>query len=454
MTPVISYGDFVEERYLGNSPSARYMYEYLQRLDAKTVVVEEEYVDREFLKDYAKFYSRTYRNVPRYTTRYHFFSGEFTEDTLKRYLQKPEYMFNWLRERNHETLKEIYLGFAIKKPITDRYSQPLLGRTVVRANSDSSSEGLKHFFVKSMVKISLFGIKMEMNTLPFINQDKGVGVCASAAIWTINNALNSLFGIPVLQSLAEITENAHKQPGLSRTFPSQGLNPYQIINYFKNNYLDVEVFNAKGGFFERLVKAFIDANMPIMAILQMHRNGDEKQPDYHAVVITGYKYDSERRAVVGVYVHDDQIGPYVGVDVIVGDDKNIELKYEWNNMGYKEIVLTNLVIPVYPKIRLGLSRVYEYANQKIGLNPGYSYTVSLRMIGDYKEHIWKDVGEIHWWAVNEDTLTPRTKEEFLETNMPRFLWIINVYRGDKHIADVGVDATAVHPNVLFQLYLE
>ena len=114
MAPVIPYKDFVKERYLGESPSAKYMYKYLQELDAKTVVVEEEYVDREFLKDYAKFYSRAYRSVPRYTTRYHFFSEEFTEDTLKKYLQKPEYMVNWLRERNHGTLEEIYLGFVIK----------------------------------------------------------------------------------------------------------------------------------------------------------------------------------------------------------------------------------------------------------------------------------------------------------------------------------------------------
>ena len=421
-------------------------------------------MDGEFLRDYARFYSRAYGSIPRYTMRYHFFSEEINEEEFKNILSNSTYLKEWLGKKGYESLEDVYLGFVVKKPVKDQNSQPLLGRTAVRPYCESSDEGYKRVFIKSKINLSLFGIPLTVETTPFINQDEGVGVCAAAAIWITNGLLNASFGLPPEQSLAEITEMAHRHPGLSRTFPSQGFNIYQVIHYFKSHSLDVEVVNVKesrrvnSNFFMRFVKAFVDANIPVIAVLNMYQNRNDESPaGRHAAVITGYKFDPRTRRVVALYVHDDQIGPYAKVSFSLDDDgKSIEWKYEknseWNDMGYTKISVPLLIVPVYPKIRLAFSKVYGYADELLRRYSGYEYDISLKNVRDYKQYLWMTQKKFWWHEPYEKMLVPRTKWELLELNMPRFLWIIRTYKKDRHVADVVLDATAVHPRVLFNVY--
>ena len=72
---------------LGTSPQSEYLYDYLLNKHTKTCVIEENYVDKDYLIDFAKFYSRSYNIDDKYTTRLHFFSEVFTKDDLIRCLK-------------------------------------------------------------------------------------------------------------------------------------------------------------------------------------------------------------------------------------------------------------------------------------------------------------------------------------------------------------------------------
>ena len=76
-------------RILGDSPDIDasaledklhlvYFEEYFAALKAKTIVVETEYVDRDFLEDYAGYYVRCFTKYRRKCRRLHFFNLAFS----------------------------------------------------------------------------------------------------------------------------------------------------------------------------------------------------------------------------------------------------------------------------------------------------------------------------------------------------------------------------------------
>ncbi len=68
----------------------QYFAEYFASLEAKTIVVELDYFDRDFLEDYAAYYVRCFEQYSRTTTRLHFFDAEFTEDQFRETLSVPD----------------------------------------------------------------------------------------------------------------------------------------------------------------------------------------------------------------------------------------------------------------------------------------------------------------------------------------------------------------------------
>lgn len=60
---------------------AVYFEEYFgaEGVNAKTIVVEQEYVDRDFLEDYSSYYVRCFADYRRICSRLHFFDFAFTQ---------------------------------------------------------------------------------------------------------------------------------------------------------------------------------------------------------------------------------------------------------------------------------------------------------------------------------------------------------------------------------------
>jgi len=74
------------QNFFRESFQASYLYKYLSKLNARVLINEAEYIDRDFIIDYQKFYSRSFDRIDKFTRRIHFFSSEFTDKDLEQWL--------------------------------------------------------------------------------------------------------------------------------------------------------------------------------------------------------------------------------------------------------------------------------------------------------------------------------------------------------------------------------
>lgn len=283
-------------KHLGDSSQGKYLLRYLKALDAKTCVLEKEYIDKDYIIDYQKFYSRSFGDNGKITKRIHFFKEEFSLEKFK----------NSLKNNDVGYLNDSYVGFVVIRPITNIDEQPLIGRTLLKTYPYEEG-GDKRYFVIREYPTSLFGIPLKVKSLPFQAQDQGVSACATIALWSALHPLADTFDIP-RYSPAEITELATSFPSISRKFPSSGLNLEQMVNCVRLVGLDVETIEASdGGTIPTAVTSYINAGFPLIAVLAL--TGKASPVLRHAVVISGYRCDRNGN-LKELYVHDDQIGPY------------------------------------------------------------------------------------------------------------------------------------------------
>ena len=500
-------------------PHGKYLLRYLDCIDAETCILEEEYVDRDYLVDYQKFYSRSFEKYERFTKRIHFFKGEISLETFKESLKGK-----------YEPLCDSYLGFVVIKSIGGDCRS--LGRTVLKIRS-LKENGKLRFFAKQEYYASLFGIPLDVESLPSQSQDQGVSACATVALWSVTRHLLYRFGLPY-HSPAEITEVATRSSSLARRFPSDGLDMTQMGDYIKSIGLDLEVVKINRVNARRIpivVKAYIGANLPLIAFLELKKPylfswddipgtdsqkllshlkdelaielaenpkilktndgktiyisndekpvkilinekeekviltiGDDRTEDltvkkennklniyknptdayhatsHHATLISGYQ-TNEKRNLEELYVHDDQIGPYSTVKPINGSFEFWD--NEWiREYGYESVRLHCLLVPIYPKIRLGFSYIYLHLDRKKDdvasflknqntkvKSSDINWELYLFSIRKYKKQLQKQ-------QIND-------KEEILTTHLPRFIWVIRTSYKNRPRFDYVYDATSV-----------
>jgi len=408
-----------------NGNIGKYLADYLAELQASTVVIEENYVDRNFLIDYAKFYARSFSAPERFTRRLHFFSKKFSELHLKNALEG---------NKSLKELSESYLGFVVIKPIKDNDIDGsfLIGRTALKTYPKTDDQDTRTFLTHPC-EASLYGIPFKINSLPFQTQDKAVAACATTALWVSLYPLSILFQVPML-SPSEITEKAVTFPGEQRNFPSLGLNLLQMVNFINFIGLDTENINVPSidtTIVPDAVKAYISAKIPVIACLRLIRK--DGLEDYHAVVISGYKSDINGN-VKELYIHDDQIGPYSRVR---SQDSFKNWINEWViDYNYQKVIVKRLLVPIYPKIRVTFGRIYsvylEYQERAFG--QGFYCKFFLTQVNHYKRSL------LDYKLEN--------KIDILSRPLPRFIWVIRIFSEYKPIVDVVFDGTEVFPKDL------
>lgn len=421
---------------LGKSSICTYLYEYLDAIGAKSCLQESDYIDKDYLIDYSKFYSRSFEKFDKTTDRYHFFSSSFGQTKFKRALDTGDKKF-------FTDLQKSYLGFVVLKPIADIHGHRLIGKTALATYPVEAGIDRRCFLVNEH-KASLYGIPLNVKTLPFQQKDNAVGVCATVTCWSALFPLMHLFGTPVL-SPVEVTERAVACPSEDcRNFPSDdGLTLSQLKYYFNSLNLETEFIDPNIAFDSQkksddivadAVRAYIQIGLPIVATLNVQ--GTE---DYHAVLISGYRHTYGK--IREIYVHDDNIGPYHHI-YPNGQGKFSSWRERDSFGNEREYELQRLLIPVYPKIRLSFAKVYRVF---LKIRRG---TEALVRAGSYPRETKTELflADIHTYK--QDLLTRKftDKKDIIREPAPRFLWVIRVYTRDTPIKDYVVDGTAIYPN--------
>ena len=293
----------------------KYLLNYLIDLGAKKILIEPNYFDRDYLSEFSAFYSTSVHGYKNICQRIHFFSNESINRELFKKASGGD-------KESIKVLNDSYLGFCVLRPIQAR-----LGKTVLKwyKNTEQNSQRIT---VKRNYKCHIAGVTLEIKGLAWQQQDKGVGACATIALWSAlqSSAFDDFHAIP---TTAEITKAAHKTTSFgSRTFPSEGLTDFQLYEAIKELGLSPMVqngdyiLNDQNYFikeqFMSFIASYIRSGYPVIILGDLKNENQNR--GRHAVCAVGFRdsfnsLESSKPITLEdsssnvLYIHDDNIGP-------------------------------------------------------------------------------------------------------------------------------------------------
>ncbi|MBP0953619.1 hypothetical protein JTA33_24540 [Pseudomonas sp. 20GA0080] len=478
----------------------RYLFNYLQERHCVSMLLEPEYIDREFLEDYSRYYVKRFGNDSYECGRIHFFSHEIDHKHLDLLLQgEPK------DGLTQEKLQQHYLGFMVVKPL----SRTFVGKTCLQLTGvKGDGYGTKKKIAKRY-DVNLFGIKLHVESIAFQEQDKVVAACATTAIWTALHAL-PWRDVKHVPSCSEITINAlNFVEGSNNGFPNKELTNKQI-----QRSLDVEglryhstlLLEQTLAWFRACVTSYIESDLPLVlvgevfsimppaldeaeaqeqaakAVLTLKRVGG------HAITVLGFDF---RDSSNFLYIHDDRLGPYARVDLIELKDYNTPGELATRRTGWAlafsktpdlgktwldphEILIPDAcIVPAEKKTRLPFQYAHGtaeaiaeqirfwteplLASEESRLAPGpVSYNIKLSSIAEVRQHVRNhkleysggatlqvEVGEVVSFTATELERWKEDRIRILTSPMARLQWEIDVFWGSKEIFKVLLDATDI-----------
>ena len=288
-------------RALGGShlPVVSNTVRHLRVLDAKSYVIEDPYIDRDYSADYVQFYARTFRAHDRHCKRVHFFTHDvtslledpFTTDRIKRIAV---------------VVAPGYCGFCVVRPL----SEAPIGRTVLLARLEDRFDMEATVTWRAEFAAHLLGVKLQVTGAAFLQQDTRVGACAQVAIWAGMRHMHARHDYNWV-SVADITRfagpptviEAVELPNASDRLSSNAM----VRAIAEAGYQPLVLQQDIG----RAMLPYVESGIPV--ILGLHAGGTVG----HALTVVGRVFarlsNPTKHAINYVpafIVHDDQTGPY------------------------------------------------------------------------------------------------------------------------------------------------
>lgn len=454
--------ELVSQKTLSN-----YFDEYLKSSDigVQTIVIENDYIDRDFLEDFSAYYVRCFTDYKRKCTRLHFFSNEFSKDDFDSFLEKYDPDFE-------KTLNDNYLGFIVLKPLP----QTIIGRTCLKTYKDKArSEEKRVFPILRDNEVHLCGIKLSVKSLAFQEQDSVVSACATSALWSAFQVTAKMFQHKIL-SPVEITKSATEHfPLEERPFPNKGLTVKQMMHAVKELDMEPYIVDVENdeNILKNIIHSYLSYGIPIILVIDLYDINAEGESNYegsHAVVITGYRLKNKTTNsspnnnlrlvssdISRIFVHDDQIGPFAKmkiegkkIKIKINGDKAIEtaaLITEWK---FRAVPIT-ILIPLYHKIRIPFENILEIVERFNSIIDNAIENINDELIPD--EKIEWDIFLTNVNDLKKEILSKSGKEgnfkDILKKNLPRFIWKVKALNKGKPFMELLFDATDIEQGTLF-----
>jgi hypothetical protein len=449
-----------------------YFENYFDGIGARTIIVENDYIDRDFLDDYAEYYVKCFKRYRRKCTRLHFFRTSLSSEDLDALLSSgPD---DFLESK----FQEAYLGFIVVKPLP----QTVIGRTCLTAYP--SDGGRRNFPILRPYKANLFGLSLQIDSLAFQEQDMVVAACATSALWSVFHGTGMLFQHPI-PSPVKITKAATDNfPIEDRAIPSHGLNYAQMANVIRSVGLEAIIVDvSKHYILKSTLYAYLKGSIPLIMGINLYDVTGKKVGfmGKHAVAITGYNLglsEAEPFPNTGfllrasridkIYVHDDQVGPFArmkfdGKKVVLDQGKEastISTSWRGDNgkgaVGSARAVAECVLIPIYHKLRITFETIhdsvlffdlfFEQLREK-GFLPSLAqrleWEIYLTTINELKKDLF-----------NSKALNGSYRKNTLTENMPRFIWRATAHNQDSPVLDLLFDATDIEQGNFFLRAIE
>ena len=455
-------------------PQLDHIYRHLRDFPTgacQSVLIEDEYIDRDYIEEYSVFYSLSRKNYPNSCLRAHFFS--LAEEELESQLSSLLAQCREADERaNHyrcaKFSDDAYLGFAVIKPLA---GCPI-GRTVLRCYPEECGTGERRLFLGTRSYAAhVAGIELQVRGLAFQQQDQGVSACATTAIWSSLQQAQSHEDIASI-SPARITLAASRfSLPFGRAFPSEGLSVEQMCIAVESTGLSPVVlkrlkFNEARG---AIYSALLSGLAPILVI-----KNDSNPQRYHAVAVMGMRIREDSPGIPvlseetqdsagrmqAVYLHDDRHGPYLRADLqeVSKSRLGLRLVIKHPELSDKQELwrLDSLIVPQHKKIRLSLpflqllaafvgQRISELLNtfESLGEEVPQAcqvlFTIRILRASTYLSEVSRDA------RVRDNTALA----ELSQSQLSRYIAIISLDIDGVGEIDILVDTTSTRRNLHF-----
>lgn len=433
-------GGDCDSSVLASKKQIIYLSAHLKALGYACAVIETNYVDHDFMEDYAQYYSRCFKPYVKTCTRVHLFKRCLTERELDEALISDD-------EDVSASLQNSYLGFVVLRPLP----KTVIGRTCVKTLETSSPD--VDYKALCDVKVSFFGVNLTVRCMPFQEQDNTVAACATSALWSALNVTARLFCHATMTPSSITITAKNTGASLTRTMPNrEGLTITEMISAIRQQGLDVVCersdqlnMRARRSLILGNIYAYMALGAPIIMVGEIEGLG------LHAVTVNGYGFDEtvsskdtvdfrrlEANDIKKVFVHDDQIGPYVCMGLTeVGDDYDMTTGWTMPSTGAaRRFKIRYLLIPLYDKIRVSYEEIYSMAFAIDAMLAALKYKEAMRWrlrllkSNDFKIHI-KGLSGI---AGDE-------KLRVMKSGLPKYVWEVSVNVAGKPSAIFCIDAT-------------
>jgi hypothetical protein len=426
-------------------PQVEYLARYARDLGAQTVVREEHYIDRHYLDEFAQYYSRALRPVQNSVRRFHLFDKRFTTAEFHQMLAAAGESDDRRRDIQRE-LNAAYLGFLSVRPMA---AVPI-GRTVLRR-----LRGPREIWAIGNQDVHLANLHLEVEGLPFQQQDSAVGACATAALWTALARVARLDGMRA-PTPAEISDMAGSRVLThGRVVPSSGLTMWQLAEATRSaGFAPEAVSGGKPEYLALALHTYLLSGIPVVLGLERGASG-------HAVTAAGFQCNGTPDALLQgplparsatikkLYVHDDRIGPYARARLEPYEVPNPLNTKAPSIQGLALHLddgpwsITAGLVPVYPKLRLSVRSLLLLAD----LTSRWMDAIAAALDGPAAVH---ELTVEFFYRRGGDylaTLSGRTSgdlPQFLTTvALSRWVGVVRWHRGDVPIAEFVFDTTDV-----------
>jgi hypothetical protein len=362
-----------------------YVEKFALGLGAKSVAVEERYVDRDFVDDHSAYYSKSLQPYTGFCHRVHFFSttAEATRQGMRELvgncLSKED---DHYRSACRQFSNEYYLGFCVVRPLP---GSPV-GRTVLKpphaANSEIVMTGVRRYAAHFL------GVELTVRGLAFQQQDLGVSAWATTAIWSSLQKMQDFEDIASFTPAAITTLASRYSLAHGRMMPAEaGLNIDQMCQAIQGVGAAPSLIAVKDlADARRYLHAAIRSGFAPILVSQ------GSSGEWHAVASVGIELKGngeeesmpkERKAlpvssqVKAVYLHDDRIGPYVRAELAQKPDDATNSAYYLlasNELAPAQASLWHLrylLVPTHAKLRLSFNGLLRVADSVLGLTHAF-----------------------------------------------------------------------------------
>jgi len=415
----------------------------------KSVIIEEEYIDKDYLSEFKAFYSSTFKKYSSRCMRLHFFNCAL-----------PKRLNNRLGE-----YKNNYLGFCIIRPT----ELQRLGRTILKPLIRNASED--YILCKAEYKSHILEYEFLTEGIPFFQQDTKVGACAQAALWMASRYMSHRFSLSEYLPY-DITHFAKRSISWGREFPAEdGLTEFQMLEALREKgYSSVIYSRGKVGAITSQVNNLTELNYEDKANLKfaeiIYRYVESCLPvllcyDDHVIVAMGHTFIPNIQYKVGIQnihsfiINDDASGPF----------RYLLVKKEKNCGSIEEIRSAIIIMPPEVVLKgedaeigalIALNKLLDF--------PGSNADTKLKDLiselhPDYKKWLSNLIYRTYLLAstefkarISNSQLPKEVKNLYIRLLLPKYIWITEISSNELmananpeqryKIGEIIVDSTA------------